>query len=244
MAVFVVTDGGTLIDEFDVSTQVTEWVDVSATAEMKEYTPLKNGGFRQYIPGLVTATTTLVGNADYASGGVPAEFGVSDLGAQTVVSIAPEGWDSEGDRAILHRGRVSSLQAPTGGVGDVAGFRVASQGDTAQLVGYVLSPLTSRSTSGFTGTGINVAGPGSGKKAYASLHVTAASGTDLAVKIQSDDNSSFTSATDRITFSTVSAVGAQWGTVDGDLSSEDYWRAVITVASGTFTCFVGFGVTS
>ena len=242
MTVFVMTDGCTLLDEFDVSAQITDWADVSATVDIREKTPLRNGGFRSYLPGLVTARTSIAGHADYAAGGVAAEFGVAERGADTLLTLAPQGADTEGDRVIIHRGLIESMQAPQGGVGDIAGFSLNSRGNAAQTVGYVAAPLTSYSTSGLTGTGVNIAGPSADQKVHAALHVTAASGTDLAVKIQSDDNSGFTTATDRITFSTVSAVNSQYLTVDGDLSTETYWRAVITVASGTFTCLCSFGI--
>ena len=239
---FVMTEGCTVLDEFDVSDQITT-VSFDSTADMVEITSLKNGGYRHYAKGLVMATSTLSGMADFASGGAAAEFPSSGVGGSTVVAtFVPQGFDTEGDRAILHRGLLNTITAPTGAVGDVAGMQLASQGTSAQTWGYVAAPLTSYGTGGLTGTGINIAGPATDETMWAHLHVTAASGTDLAVKLQSDDNSGFTTATDRITFSTVSAVGAQSGSVAGDLSSEDYWRVVITVASGTFSALCVFGI--
>ena len=103
-------------------------------------------------------------------------------------------------------------------------------------------PHASYTTAGFTGDGVALTGPDAAQSLYAVIHVTAASGTDLAVKIQSDDNSGFTTATDRVTFSTVSAVSSQWSSVAGDLSTETHWRVGATVATGTFSVLVGFGV--
>ncbi len=238
---FVMTEGCTVLDEFDISDQITS-VSFDSQADMVDVTPLKNGGFRRYVKGLVTATSQLDGMADFAAGGAAVEFPMSGAGVSVVGTFVPQGFDTEGDRAILHRGLLETISAPTGGVGDIAGMTISSRGTSAQSFGYVAAPLTSYGTGGLTGTGINVAGPSADQTLWAHLHVTAASGTDLEVKIQSDDNSGFTTATDRITFSTVSAVGAQSASVAGDLSTEDYWRAEITVASGTFSCLVVFGI--
>jgi hypothetical protein len=69
-----------------------------------------------------------------------------------------------------------------------------------------------------------------------------AAGTNLAVKVQSDDNGGFSSATDRITFSTVSASGWQLGSVAGNLVTETFWRVTGTIGTGTFPWFCAFGI--
>ena len=80
---------------------------------------------------------------------------------------------------------------------------------------------------------------------YAGLHITAASGTTptLVVKVQSDDNAGFTSATDRITFTSANSIGGQWSSVAGAVT-DDYWRVTWTVGgtSPSFTFVVALGI--
>lgn len=74
---------------------------------------------------------------------------------------------------------------------------------------------------------------------YGTLHVTSPA-TTLVVKIQSDDNSGFTTPTDRITFSTTSTIGAEQKTLSGAVT-DTYWRVLWTRAAGTavFTVVAG-----
>jgi len=122
----------------------------------------------------------------------------------------------------------------------------ASGGAAAARIvrGVVLHPATARTTSG-TGTITYVGDVSSGQKAYAALHVIAASGSSptLDVAVQSDGDSSFGSPTDRITFSQASAVGAEWKSASGAIS-DSYWRVSYTIggSSPSFTFVVVFGI--
>ena len=82
-----------------------------------------------------------------------------------------------------------------------------------------------------------------GKSMYAALHVISVSGTSptLDVIVQSDDNSGFTTPTNRITFSQTGAVGAEWGSVAGAVT-DDYWRVSYTIG-GSDTPTFAFAVT-
>jgi hypothetical protein len=129
-----------------------------------------------------------------------------------------------------------------GGVGELATTSFATKASDPPIIGVVGAPLASRTTAGLTGTAIAMTGPTAAQSMYACLHVTAAAGTNLVVKVQSDDAIGFPSPTDRITFSTMSAVGSQWSSVVGNLSTETHWRILCTITSGTFTFLAGFGV--
>ena len=78
----------------------------------------------------------------------------------------------------------------------------------------------------------------SAQKVYAAIHIWSISGTStptITVKIQSDDNSSFTSATDRITFTAATAIGSQYKATAGAIT-DTYWRANYTI-TGTNPIF-------
>ena len=81
---------------------------------------------------------------------------------------------------------------------------------------------------------------------FAALHVLSASGTSptLDVVLQSDDNSGFSSAVSRITFTQATGITSQWSTLAG-AQTDDYWRASYTIggsATPTFTFALVIGI--
>lgn len=243
MAAGVLTDVTLLVNGMDMSPFSGEFTFDEMVA-MQEARNFAARGYEVVVPGLFSAAATINGHADYASGAVSSTFNSASKGSQAGVSILPVGSASvEGSQCSFMSARLQAMKMLTGPVGSVADFSMAFVSDAAEVEGFVSAPLASRTTSGLTTTGQQiVGGVPDGKRMYAALHVTAAAGTDLAVKIQSDDNSGFTTATDRITFSTVSAAGWQFGSVAGPLTGETYWRTVVTIASSTFTFATVLGV--
>lgn len=75
------------------------------------------------------------------------------------------------------------------------------------------------------------------QRIWAAVHFLTAGGTtpSITVKIQSDDNSGFTSPTDQITFTAATAKGAQFSSALGPIT-DTFWRALWTV-SGTTPSF-------
>lgn len=131
-------------------------------------------------------------------------------------------------------------------VGEVAPWSAKGHGAWPLVRGTVAHPPGTARTATGSGTAIQLGAVAADKYQYATLHVLSVSGTDtptLTVKIQSDDNSGFTTATDRITFSGATAIGDQVDRVAGAVT-DDYWRAQWTI-SGTnpsFLFLVGLGI--
>lgn len=242
MSSFVLSNAQLLIGSAELSAFTGEFT-VGGETKMEPAQHMAAGGYNVVLPGISAFSMDVKGNADFASGGVSQTFGYAQLGTQYAASIVPAGTAATyGDAATLTRGLLSRLKGLIGSTGQVAGFDLGLTSDTAEVGGFVGAPLASRTTSGLTGTAVAMAGPTASQRLWAALHVTAASGTNLAVKVQSDDNGSFTSATDRITFSTVSATGWQFSYLDGSFSTETHHRVTATIASGTFSFAVLFGV--
>ena len=59
--------------------------------------------------------------------------------------------------------------------------------------------------------------------------------------MQSDDNSGFTSATNRITFTQATGVTSELLSVAGAIT-DDYWRLSYTIVGGSFTFAVALGI--
>jgi hypothetical protein len=130
---------------------------------------------------------------------------------------------------------VDSLNPMAGAKGDVAGFEMSLAYDAAIPRGVVLATKAARTATG-DGTAVALGGPTAAQRLYAGLHVFAYSGlTNIVVKVQSDDGAGFGSATDRITFATVTGTTSEWASVAGSFSSETHLRATWTV-TGTGSC--------
>jgi hypothetical protein len=54
----------------------------------------------------------------------------------------------------------------------------------------------------------------------------------MTLRVESDDNAGFTSATTRLTLTAMTARGGQWASLVGPVATDTYWRAAWTV-SGT-----------
>lgn len=242
MAATTLTDVQLLVGAFELGA-FTGGFDMGAETEMKPANNFAAKGYTVVVPGLSTATGSLNGWADYASGGVSATFNGATIGSQQAFTVIPTGSVSAvGDTAQFMRGRLNKLQMQMGNVGDVTGFQMSITGDYADVDGYLLAPLVSRGAV----TGAQVSGVPAvlaSEQVFGVLHVTGAVGTNLAWTIQSATtaDSGFASPTTRLTFATVSAVGWQMITIPGPIT-DTRWRAVATVGGSTFTSAVAFGV--
>lgn len=152
---------------------------------------------------------------------------------------------ADGSTAYLFRGIPLQYVPVEGEPGDLAMARLSGASSTGGIVrGTLIHPGSASRSSSSAGTGRQLGAVAAGKSLYAALHVLSVAGTStptLTVKVQSDDNSGFTSATDRITFTDATAVGAQWSSVAGAIT-DDYWRISYTI-SGSSPVFA-FAVTA
>lgn len=241
MSAQVLTDVQLLVGAMDLSAFSGEFAQ-SVEADMKPANNFAGRGYQIVLPGKTSAVGMIRGHADYASGAVSSSFASSSAGTQQAFSVLPVGTASvAGDPAEFMRGRLNSMKMATGAVGEVADFELNISGDSASVDGFVAAPLASRTTAGLTGTAVQLGAVGATDRLWAAIHVTAAAGTNLVVKVQSDNASNFPSAADQITFSTVSATGWQFLSVAGPLT-DDWYRVTATIASSTFTFAAVFGV--
>ncbi len=241
MSATVLTDVTLLLGGYDLTNFSGEF-DINVEAAMVEANNFGGKGFNIVLPGLNTATGMVKGHADYASGAVSATFNTASKGTQYAFGVLPTGSaHAAGDSAQFMEGRLGSMKMVTGSVGEVADFEMSLSGDSAEVDGYVGAALASRTTSGLTGTSLQLGAVPAGKRLWAAQFVTAAAGTNLATTIQSDNATGFPSQTTQITFSTVSATGWQFTSVAGPIT-DDWFRVVSTIASSTFTYAVLIGI--
>lgn len=243
MAALVLTAAQILVGSFD-ATGFTGKVDISPrVVDLVKITNFGSGGYEQFAPSIKSGGLNIEGNADHATGGITTTFTPEAIGTQYAFGVAPTGGAAAGDPAWFSRGYLRDYTPWGGNVGDKGSFQMAAELDTASTIGLVATPLTAKASNS-NGGNVDLVGPTATQSLYAALFITSGTFTNLVVKIQSDDNSSFTSATDRITFTSTSAAGWEYKSVAGDLSTETHWRAQWTRGSGTPTFAVFFGVSS
>jgi hypothetical protein len=250
MAIRTVTAAQILVGGLaDISQFTGSIADVPGSVSLVEATTFASGGFVTQVPAVRSGMFAFSGYADHDATSTPA--GISTvitpalLGNEYGVSIAlPSSGNTvaAGDWCMFGTGVLSQLQpvdvSPTG----LAAFGMQFTTDGAFVQrGFVGAPLAARTTT-VTGTGVNLSGPSASQSLHAMLHVTATTGTNLVVKVQSDDNSGFTSPTDRITFATMSATGWQQLSVTGALTTETWWRVTATIGTGSFTFATYMGI--
>lgn len=211
---------------------------------MQDATTFNDGGYQAQKPGLVSGAATVSGFADWADGAISEEISVDQLGSQYAFTVVPNptGTVAAGDACWLSRGVIGSQELPMTN-GEMAGSSIELAYDAAVAQGFVAHPAAARTVTG-TGTGVAVTGPTASQSMYASLHVLAYSGlTSVVFKVQTDDGSGFASASDRITFDTVTATGSQFASVAGDFSTETHARVTWTVTgTGSVSFFAAVGV--
>lgn len=235
MATLVVTDLRPYLGVLDLTNNVEQVSFGDLTAEAVEFTNGGSGGFREFKPGNISGEMSMEIFQDFALLGPEDILGTAGIGTQLPFTGLLPGSSAAGDPCYLSRGYVGKRAPWMGAEGAAAKSSMTLPYDTRIVRGAVLQPSTARTTTG-TGTAVALAGPSATQSLWATLHVFAYSGlTNIVVKVQTDDNGSFTSATDRITFTTVTGTTSQFTSVAGAFASETHARVSWTV-SGTGSC--------
>lgn len=230
----------------------TNQVGLEMSADPVEFTTYCSAGAREYRQGLRTWGASATGFADFAAVGattgglVPGEEIIpANLGATTNLTVCPVD-GTEGAVAYLADGAYQQMMLLGGPVGDAGMFSFsavpATLADGHKMVRGILEANRTVTTSTNT-TGSNTLGAiTASQRLSASLHVFTLSGTSptLDVKVQSDDNALFSSATDRITFAQATTRSGQFSYINGAVT-DTYWRVAWTIG-GTGTPTVAFAV--
>lgn len=199
--------------------------------------------FRRRLPGLPSGSLDAGGFVNLGTNNQEHEL-FTDLGlADRVVTVAAEG-GAVGNVAYSFKALESSLSL-LGTHGEIAPWSASGVTSSHFTRGTILHPTSSARTATGNGTATNLGAITSTQYLHVALHVIAASGTTptLDVTIESDDNSNFTSAVTRATFTQVSTTGAEYLVVAGPVT-DTWWRAVYTIAgtSPSFSFLVNAGI--
>jgi hypothetical protein len=232
MAKFVFNDGKVFSGGYDLSSHVTS-VNLEINAEQLDSTTINSGGFYETLGGLKDSNLQIDGFYEAGANQPDALLGAS-VGNELIVTTVPDA--GVGNIAYFMKSSLFSYSI-LGEVGQIAPFSI-SKNQSAEVVVRGTIQLDSALTATGNSTGTQLGAVAATEKCYAAIHCYSVSGTStptITFKLQSDDNSSFTSPTDRITFTGITAIGADFQSVAGAVTDQ-YWRLNYTI-SGTNPSF-------
>lgn len=240
MATIALTDAFVHVAGYDFTGDTND-VMLTAEAEVKDATTYGSAGWRENVVGLRMAALSMKGYWQSASSAAVDPQAFPLLGtANEVVTVG----DVNTEANVAYMAQLGKFKYDHGApIGEVYGFSLDCQGTDG--VGVVRGQLAAKKQSvdstGQIGTGVQL-GDATGLYVYASLHVFSA-GTSITVKVQSDDNANFTSATDvaTITGAAITTAGGYWMTrVAGD--TDTHYRLYVSACTGTFSIAGAIGV--
>ena len=130
----------------------------------------------------------------------------------------------------------------SGKIGDylMADLEASATGASPNIYGTIVDVGTK--VAGANGASRQLGLIGATQKMYALVHIFALSGGTFTLKVQSDDNSGFTSPIDRITFAGATVPGWQWLELAGPIASDNYWRSSYTLTGGSVAFALHVGI--
>lgn len=229
MATFVLTSAAVMLAGTDL-TDKSNQLSLTYEVEAQDATTFGSGGTRVNKGGLWVISGEVGGFTDETITG-SAIFDAVGAGPSVFQAAAP---GDDGTTGYAFKSMAASYTPLQGSIGDMASDSLSLVGKSgAPLVrGTILHNLTSEASTG-TGTGRQLGAVASTEAVYGALNVTSGTGT-LDVIVESDDNSNFTSATTRLTFSQQTGAGADWQSAAGAVT-DDWWRVSFTIGTGPFT---------
>jgi hypothetical protein len=240
MSKLILADQVAFLDGYKISSQAnTMAMDMGLDAP--ECTTFASNANREYTPGLKTMGGSMAGFFDQSAADAHM---FNNLGAaQSIVTIGPQN-GTAGSPVYFLKALETAYTPLTGNVGDLVGFSLGfnNKGSPGVVRGTLMLNTAAIAGSG-NSTGRQLGAVGATQKVYGALHVTGITGSpSLVVKAQSDDNSGFTSATDRLTFATMTDVGTDWQELAGAIT-DDYWRINYAFSgSGSIDVVVSLGI--
>lgn len=236
MASFVLTDAKIWVAQYDLSGDMNA-VALEEAVDPKDATTF-GAGTRIHKGGLADVRLSAEGlfNADLTDAVVPSLIG--NTNSLVPLSVAAQG-ATEGNVAHIFPASLAEYQfgAP---VGEMLAFSlqaaavrtIPGSGTRARLArGQIL--LSTQKTATGSGTAFQLGAVGATQKLYVAMHVLAQSGGTPTLRVQSDDNGGFASATTRATSGSI----ADWLVVNGPIT-DDWWRADWTFSGTNFTAIV------
>lgn len=216
-------------------------IEISAEVESKDSTNYASQGWGEVLGGLASAELSGEGQWEAGDPSKVDDASWSQLGGVGPWSVSANNAAAVGDLAYLTNAMRSDYKLGDA-VGEVAPWTGTAKSSWPMARGQFAHPPGTARTATGTGTGLNLGAVAAGRRLYATLHVLSVAGTtpSITARVESDDNSGFSSATTRLTFDAATAVGGQILRTDGTAITDTWWRMAWTI-SGTTPSFLFAG---
>ncbi len=215
-------------------------IELNEEAEVKTVTNWRSGGAREVKAGIHGCDIMGEGHWEAGDLGKPDDALFAAKRTLDPWSAAPQSDSDLAAGGIMYLVKALKTKMNVwGDVGEVAGWSGEARSTWPLVRGVCAHPSGVPRTANGNGTGVQLGAVAADKYIYANLHVLSVAGTatpTLTVKIQSDDNSGFTTPTDRLTFTGATAISGQALRVKGPFT-DTWWRAVWTI-TGTDPSFL------
>jgi len=247
MGVKVLKNVKILLGGYDLSGDMNQAA-INAEAEVLEKTTFGSSGWRERLSGMLSANFEAEG---YFQAGAAAVDTVLEgkLGTTSgdVLTIIPH--NSQDETAYFGKMLVGTYEPFPNSIGEVHSFNVSAEGMGPMVRGRLMLGSSAARTASGNSTGDNLGAMSAGQSLYAALHTTVVANTSdsLTVTVQGATESTFAAPTTHISFSAVTAIGAQWGAPvaysTGNLDT--YFRVNYTITGATgpsYTFAVAVGI--
>lgn len=213
-------------------------IEVSSEVESKDSTNYASNGWKEVMGGLAQAEISGEGQWEAGDPSKVDDASWSQLGGVGPWSISANNAAAVGDLAYFANAMRSDYKL-FAEVGEVAPWTGTAKSSWPLVRGQFAHPPGTARTATGTGTALQVGAVAANKRLYAALHVLSVAGTtpSITARVESDDNSGFTTPTTRLTFSAANAVGGQILRTDGTAITDTWWRIAWTI-SGTTPSFL------
>jgi hypothetical protein len=233
---FALTSATAWVDDYDFTAD-TNKMSAAAQRDAQDSSTFATGLWRAKTACLMDISGHFEG---LWSSTVDAE-GFSDLGTvDRVVTVSPDGVAG----SVAHMFQAAKLQySAFGSVGDLTPYALDLSGsNTAGVVrGQVAKAKGTVAATGVLGSGLNLGAVSATQFVYAAIHIFTAA-TTVTIKLQSDDNSGFTSATDVLTIGPLTTTGGTWMARVAGAKTDTWWRLNVTAITGSFVLAAAIGI--
>lgn len=213
-------------------------IELVSEVDDQDVTTMASNGWKEVIGGLFDTTITAEGFWEAGDASKVDDASYAGIGAVAPWTIVPTG-GTVSSVAYLTKALQTNYVGPQGNVGDVAGWSANGKGSWPVARGVVAHPNGTARTATGTGTALNLGALAAGQYMYASLHVLSIAGTatpTITARVESDDNSGFTTPTTRGTFAAATSLTGEIMRIAGAIT-DTYWRIAWTI-TGTNPSFL------
>ncbi len=235
MGEYAVLEAFAYADSHDFTPDINQW-SMNSSFETLDRTTFRSGRARKFKAGLRNAQLSMAGFTDLDEDAQDAKMWASFRDRVPKVWTAGN-QETEGSPVAMMQAHKTAINPGGGGqIGTLSSFSLSAQGTDRYggVRGTLLVEQVTVSTTGAKGTALQLGAVGANQRLFSTLHLLGEAGSSITVVLESDNASNFPSATTRVTFGPLTAVGGNWATPVSGAITDDWWRFRVTAVTGSW----------